>query len=243
MSRFANKVALITGGGTGIGKAVAQALVAEGAKVVVTGRREEPLKQLAAEYPDSVSYVTADVAEKGGPAKAVAHAVETFGGLDLLVNNAGVGVLGPLVELDDDALRLASGVNVEGVLIATREAIPHLAKSGGSVVNISSTMSQTSMPGAAAYSGSKAAVDRITAALAVELGPQGIRVNSVAPGLTQTEMLNDAPEEMIQGMVAQTPLGRIGQVDDIAKAVLFMASDDASWITGQVLQASGGLML
>lgn len=243
MSRFANKVALITGGGTGIGRAVAEALVAEGAKVVVTGRREEPLKRLASEHPDAVRYVTTDVTEPGAPAAAIAYVIEQFGQLDVLVNNAGVGILAPLVELDDDALRLISGVNVEGLLIATRDAIPHLAKTGGAVVNISSTLAQASMPGAAAYSGSKAAVERITSSLAVELGPQGIRINTVAPGVTQTDMVSDAPPEMIQGMVAQTPLGRIGKPEDIARAVAFLASDDASWITGQVLQSSGGLML
>ena len=132
---------------------------------------------------------------------------------------------------------------MRGVLITIREAIPHLAKSGGAVVNISSTLAQASTPGAAAYSGTKAAVERITSALAVELGPQGIRLNAVAPGLTKTDMSAGMPEDMVDAMVAQTPLGRIGQPEDIARAVAFLASDDASWITGQVLQSSGGLML
>jgi NAD(P)-dependent dehydrogenase (short-subunit alcohol dehydrogenase family) len=163
--------------------------------------------------------------------------------LDVLINNAGVGTLAPLVELDDDALEQVLSVNVRGLLITTREAIPYLAKSGGAVVNISSTLAQASMPGAAAYSGSKAAVERITSALAAELGPHGIRLNSVAPGLTETDMSADVPREMLDGMIAQTPLGRLGRPEDIAKAVVFLASDDASWITGQVLQSSGGLML
>jgi 3-oxoacyl-[acyl-carrier protein] reductase len=243
MSRFANKVALVTGGGTGIGRAVAEALVAEGAKVVVTGRREEPLKQLAGKYPEAVRYVSTDVTEKGAPAAAVRFVIEQFDRLDVLVNNAGVGTLAPLVELDDDALEQVLSVNVRGVLVTTREAIPHLGKSGGAVVNISSTLAQASMPGAAAYSGSKAAVERITSALAAELGPHAIRLNSVAPGLTETDMSSDVPREMLDGMIAQTPLGRLGRPEDIAKAVVFLASDDASWITGQVLQSSGGLML
>jgi NAD(P)-dependent dehydrogenase (short-subunit alcohol dehydrogenase family) len=243
MSRFANKVALVTGGGTGIGRAVAEALVAEGAKVVVTGRREEPLKQLAGQYPDTVRYITTDVTEKGAPADAVRFVIEQFDRLDVLVNNAGVGTLAPLVELDDDALEQTLSVNVRGLLITTREAIPHLSKSGGAVVNISSTLAQASMPGASAYSGAKAAVERITSALAAELGPQGIRLNSVAPGITETDMSAGIPQEMLDGMIAQTPLGRLGRPEDIAKAVAFLASDDASWITGQVLQSSGGLML
>jgi len=180
MSRFVSKVALVTGGGTGIGRAVAEALVAEGAKVVVTGRREEPLRQLASEHPDAVRYVTTDVTEKGASAAAVRFVIEQFDRLDILVNNAGVGTLAPLVELDDDALEQTLSVHVRGLLITTREAIPHLAKSGGAVVNISSTLAEASMPGASAYSGTKAAVERITSALAAELGPQGIRLNAVA---------------------------------------------------------------
>ena len=243
MSRFDNKVALITGGGTGIGRAVAKALVAEGAKVVITGRREAPLAQLAAELPDAIAYITMDVTEKGAPAKAVGFAIEQFKRLDILINNAGMGELGPLVELGDDAIQRTFAVNVEGVLITTREAIPALAKTGGAIVNISSTIAQASMPGTAAYAGSKAAMERITSALAVELGSQGIRVNSVAPGLTKTDLSGAAPQAMIDGMIAQTPLGRIGEPEDIARAVVFLASGDASWITGQVLQSSGGLML
>lgn len=243
MSRFSDRVALVTGGGTGIGRAVTEALVTEGARVVVTGRREEPLKQLAAEHPDAVRYVITDVTEKGAAANAIRFAGEQFNRLDVLINNAGVGTLGPLADLDDETLKQAYGVNVQGVLIATREVIPRLSEKGGAVVNISSTIAQASMPGTAAYTGTKAAVERITAALAVELGPMGIRVNAVAPGLTKTSMSDGVPPEMTGNMVAQTPLGRIGQPEDIAKAVVFLASDDASWITGQVLQSSGGLML
>lgn len=243
MSRFTNKVALITGGGTGIGRAVAKAMVAEGARVVVAGRREEPLLELSSEFPDAIRYVMTDLTEKGAPANAVRFAIEQFGRLDILVNNAGMGALGPLADLDDDAIQQTFAVNVEGLLITTREAISYLSKNGGAIVNISSTLAQASMPGTAAYAGSKAAMERITSALAVELGPQGIRVNSVAPGVTKTDMSATAPQEMIEGMVAQTPLGRIGEPEDIARAVAFLASDDASWITGQVLQSSGGLML
>lgn len=243
MSRFANKVALVTGGGTGIGRAVAKALVAEGAKVVVTGRRKEPLESLAQEHPDAVAVITTDVTEAGAPAKAVAFAVEKFGKLDVLVNNAGVGVLALLADTNDDQLRSVFGINVEGALITTREALPELTKSKGTVVNISSTLAQASFPGSAAYSGTKAAIERITSALAVELGPTGVRVNGVAPGVTQTDMSEGIPDEVLQGFVSQTPLGRVGQPEDIARSVAFLASDDASWITGQTLQSSGGLML
>ncbi len=129
MARFTNKVALVTGGGTGIGRAVTEVLVAEGAKVVITGRREAPLKELAAAHPDAVRYVTTDVTEKGAPAKAIGYAIEQFDRLDIVVNNAGIGTLGPLVETDDDAIGQTYAVNIQGLLSTIRDAVPHLAKS------------------------------------------------------------------------------------------------------------------
>ena len=243
MKRFIDKVVIVSGGGTGIGRAAVEAVLAEGGSVVVTGRREAPLKALRDEHPDAVRYVAGDIAAPGVAKRVVDHAVAEFGGVDVVINNAGIGLLGPLVEASDEAIDLTLGVNVKGVLVLTREALPQLQKRGGAVVNISSTVADFSMAGSALYAGTKAAVNRITAALAVELGPLGIRVNAVAPGLTITAMSEAAPQEMLQGMVAQTPLGRAGKPEDIARSIVFLASDDASWVTGQVLQSSGGLML
>lgn len=243
MSRFTDKVALVTGGGTGIGKASALAIVAEGGKAVVVGRREEPLAALAKEHPDHVRYIALDVTSDDGPKRAVDYAVEQFGRLDVLVNNAGVAVLGPIAELGDKGIDALYDINVKAVLRLTREALPALVKTGGSVVNISSTLATGTAPYTVAYSGTKAALDHITRGLAAELGPAGVRVNAVAPGLTATDMGNGVDEGMRAAMVAQTPLGRIGTPEDIAKAVAFLASDDASWITGQSVQSSGGLML
>ena len=244
MSRFTNRVALITGGGTGIGRASAELIAAEGGQVVVVGRREEPLAALAKEYPDNIHYTTADLAAADGAKRAVEYTLQKFDRLDILINNAGVGILGPLAELDDKSLDLLYSVNVTGLLRITREALPALTKNHGAVVNISSTVAQAAFPGSAAYAGTKAAVERITASLATELGGTGVRVNAVAPGVTETDMAKDAlNDEMKAMMISQTPLGRIGQPGDIAKAVAFLASDDASWITGQILQSSGGFML
>lgn len=242
---FQNKVALVTGGGTGIGKSITETLVLRGAKVVITGRREEPLKNLSAAHPDQVAYIQADVAQPGDAKKAVDFTINAFGRLDVLVNNAGTFSMAPLVEVSDEEIARVFAVNVQGLLSFSREAIPHLAKTKGSIVNTSSTVATGVMPGASVYSGSKAAVDHITRILAAELGPMGIRVNAVSPGLTRTDM--SAPitshDETLQGMVAQTPLGRLGEPIDIARVVAFAASDDAGWVTGQIIASSGGIML
>ena len=245
MSTFENKVALVTGGGTGIGKAIVEGLAAKGAKVVVTGRREAPLAALAEAYPEQVAYVTADVAKAGDPRRAVDFAVERFGGIDLLVNNAAVHVSKPLVETTDEDLAWIFGVNVIGLLAVTREAVPHLVARQGSVVNVGSVASAGGLAGYSAYGTSKAAVDHLTRVLAKELGPQGVRVNAVASGMTVTDMAQpilDGAPEFVEGLIAQTPLGRLGQPADIAPAALYLLSDDASWVTGQILQAAGGLL-
>lgn len=243
MTRFKDKVALITGGGTGIGRATAKAIVAEGGKAVITGRREQPLKALADEHPDSIRYVSADVSSADGPAKAVAFTVEQFGQIDILINNAGVAHMGPLLHTDDRAIDRAFDINVKGVLRLSREAAPHLQTTRGNVVTISSIVGDAAIPNAAAYAGSKAAVQQITRVLAAEFGPTGVRFNAVAPGYTVTDMSAGLSDEVQQAMIAQTPMGRAGTPEDIAKAIVFLASDDASWITGQTLQSSGGLLL
>lgn len=244
MNRFEGKVALVTGGGTGIGRAVAEAFVAEGGKVVVVGRRKEPLAALAAEHADKISIMQADVSKPEDIRSVMKAISKDPGRLDTLVNNAGVGILKPLSETSDEELSLMTEVNINGGLRLIREALPLLTKARGSIVNIGSTGSTFTIPGTAAYAGTKSAVDRFTRSLGAELGPLGVRVNAVAPGMTETDMANGVLDQAIfDQMVAQTPLGRAGQPQDIAKAVLFLASEDSAWITGQVLQSSGGLML
>lgn len=237
------KAALISGGGTGIGAAIARALHAEGAQVTVCGRRSEPLKALCAELGERAHWTTCDVALDGSAAAAVQAATEQWGKLDLLVNNAGVFLAKPLVEISDAEIDLLTGVNFRGLLSLSREAIPALVASKGSIVNIGSVSANRPVPGASLYAGLKAAVEHVTRCLAVELGPSGVRVNCVAPGLTETDMSAPLTQnaDMLATQVAATPLGRLGTPGDIAPAVVYLASD--AWVTGQVIQSSGGLWI
>lgn len=245
MGRFDGKAVLVSGGGTGIGRAIALAFAREGARVAVSGRRKEPLLALVAELGKQAIAVQGDVTAPADRKRVIAEAVRALGGLDVLVNNAGVYASKPLSETTDEELDQLFQVNVVGLLGLTREALPHLQRSKGNVVNVSSVVATGVAPGTAAYSATKAAVDQLTRVLAAELGATGVRVNAVSPGLTETDMaapLTTNPAAR-QAMVTQTPLGRLGQPEDIARVVTFLASPEAGWVTGQAVQASGGLLL
>lgn len=245
MERLAGKVALVTGGGSGIGLAITEAFVRDGGRVVVTGRRRDPLDAVESRFPGRIAAVSADVRARGDSARALAITLERFGNLDILVNNAGIFSRAPLGETEDDAIAEMLDVNFRGVLSWSRDALPHLAARKGCIVNVSSAASLYARPGLAAYGGSKAALNHATRILAAELGPMGVRVNAVAPGLTRTEMTAPILEDpaRLDRMLSQTALGRIGEPEDIAKVVVFLASDDAAWVTGQTIAASGGLFL
>ncbi len=244
MKIFEDKVVLVTGGSAGIGRASAEEFIAEGAKVVVTARRKEPLEKLAAAHPGQLSYVQADAAEPGEAKRVVDFVLAEHGRLDVLVNNAGTAVMKPLAETTDDEILGMLKLNVAGLLAFSREALEPLAKTKGSIINISSTMATGVMPGVVTYSGTKAAVEHITRVLAAEVGPMGIRVNAVAPGPTETDMLRGTmTDEMRVAMESQTPLGRLGQPEEVARVIALLAGPKASWITGQNVAASGGFML
>jgi 3-oxoacyl-[acyl-carrier protein] reductase len=247
MSKLANKVAIVTGASKGIGAGIARALAAEGAAVVVNYASSKA----------GADKVVSDIEQAGGRAIAVQGdvskadqaqglvdaAVDAFGGLDVLVNNSGVYELTPLEALTEDQYRRMFDVNVLGLLLTTQAAAPHLGE-GGSVINISSAITSLLPPDSAVYSGTKGAVDAITGALANEFGPRRIRVNAINPGVVETEGTHRAGvigSEFETGAVAQTPLGRVGQPDDIAKVAVFLASNDSGWLTGEKLSASGGL--
>ena len=246
MSEFDDKVVLVTGGGTGIGKATASAFVEEGATVVISGRRQAVLEATAEELGDSVHPVVADVSKNGQPKALVHETISRYGQLDVLVNAAGTFAVGPVADASDEEIVRVYAVNVFGLLALSREALPHLAKTKGSIINVSSVASESAGAGFSVYSSSKAAVDSITRILATESGPSGVRVNAVSPGFTVTDMsaeLLKMDEQMGPMIIEQTPLGRAGQPVDIARAIRLLAGGDAAWTTGQVVQVSGGLSM
>lgn len=246
MSKLAGKVALVTGASKGIGAGIAVALAAEGAAVVVNYASSQAGADAV------VARITAAggkaVAVKGDVSKAVEAqalvdaAVQNFGRLDILVNNSGVYEVAPLEDVTEASFRRQFDINVLGLLLTTQAAAKHLGE-GGSVINIGSVVATITPPGMSVYTATKGAVDAITGVLSRELGPRGIRVNSLNPGMVETEGAHAAGfigSDFQSNVVAQTPLGRIGQPDDIAAVAVFLASDDSRWLTGELVKAAGG---
>jgi 3-oxoacyl-[acyl-carrier protein] reductase len=250
MAKLKGKIAVVTGASKGIGAAIALKLAGVGAKVVVNYSSDKPgAEKVAAEIKKAGSdaiVVQADVSKQADVTKLFAAANKAYGKVDILVNNAGVFAFQPLEAIDEQHFRRHFDINVLGLLLATKEAVTLMNGEGGSVINISSVVSKTPPTGSAVYSATKGAVDVITRALAQELAPKKIRVNSLAPGATDTEGARALPggfDEFEKWAISRTPLGRIGTADDIAKAALFLASDDSGWITGEELLVGGGIRL
>jgi NAD(P)-dependent dehydrogenase (short-subunit alcohol dehydrogenase family) len=244
---FAGKVAIVTGASRGIGLAVAQRLVRDGARVCITARRPDTLAEAAATFPQDSCIWVAGRADDAAHRRAVVDAVaDSFGRLDFLVNNAGINpAYGQLVDLDLSAARKITVVNIIGSLAWVQDTVKDerlgFATRGGAIVNISSVTGQNPSPGIGFYGVSKAAVAHLTRTLGVELGPL-LRVNAVAPGVVKTRFAEALYEGKEAELAAQYPLGRLGTPDDIANAVAFLVSDDAAWITGQTFTVDGGLV-
>jgi len=247
MSQLQGKVAIVTGASKGIGAGIAKGLGAAGAAVVVN----------YASSKDGADRVVAEITRKGGTAMAVQGDVskaadvqrlfsetqQAFGALDVLVNNAGVYQFDPLEAVTEAEFHREFNTNVLGLLLATQEAVKHFGPDGGSVINIGSVASQAAPPESVVYSATKGAVDAITRVLAKELGTRKIRVNAINPGGVETEGVHRAGiigSDFERQMIAGTPLGRLGQLEDIAPIAVFLASEDAGWLTGETLVASGG---
>jgi 3-oxoacyl-[acyl-carrier protein] reductase len=248
MGKLQGKVAIVTGASKGIGAGIAKAFAAEGAAVTVN----------YASSREGADKVVAEIAGRGGSAIAVGGDVskeadvktlfdetqKSFGRVDILVNNAGVYRFAPLEEVTEADYRRHFDINVLGPLLTMKEALKHFPAQGGSIINVSSVAAFSPTPTASVYSGTKGALDTISLVLAHELGARNVRVNSLNPGMIETEgvhTLGVIGGDFEKAIVAKTPLQRVGQPDDIAKVAVFLASDDAGWITGERVTASGGL--
>jgi len=249
MKKLEGKVAVVTGASKGIGASIAKHLAAEGAAVVVNySSSKEGAERAVAEITGKggkAIAVQANVAKKADIAHLFSETKKAFGRLDILVNNAGIYEFLPLEEITEEHFHRQFDLNVLGLLLTTQEAVKYFDDAGGSVINLGSIVSTYAPPGSSVYSATKASVDAITKSLAKELGGRKIRVNAVAPGMVETEGTQTsgvtAPESaMRQQMESQTPLGRIGQPRDIATVAVFLASEDAAWITGETWFVSGG---
>lgn len=248
MAKLAGKIAVVTGASKGIGAGIAKELAAHGATVVVNYSSskegaEKVVAQIVAAGGRAVA-IGGSVAKSAEIDQLFAETKKHFGQVDILVNNAGVYAFSPLEAITEEQINHIFSVNVTGLLLATKAAVALFPATGGSIINIGSVVSENTPAASAVYSGTKGAVDVITRVFAKELGPKNIRVNAVNPGIVETEGTHTAGvmgSDFEKNFVAQTPLGRVGKPDDIASAVAFLASEDARWVTGSLLQVGGGL--
>jgi len=238
---------VVTGASKGIGAAIAKSLAKEGASVVVNyasskAGADKVVSAITAAGGKAVA-VGGDVSKAAEAKGIIDAAIKNYGKLDILVNNSGVYEFAPIEQVTEKQFHKIFDINVLGLLLTTQAAVPHLGE-GSSIINIGSVVTSVTPPATAVYTGTKGAVDAITGVLAKELGARKIRVNALNPGMVETEGVQTAGflgTDFEKGTVAQTPLGRIGQVDDIASVATFLASDDSKWVTGELLRAGGGL--
>ncbi len=247
MAKLSGKVAVVTGASKGIGAAIAEELAKDGASVIVnyatSSQGADAVVAKITAAGGKAKAVRADVSKPAEAKQLIASAVAEFGRIDILVNNAAVYDFLPLNEITEAHFDRMFDLNVKGLLFTTQAAAAAIGDGGGSIINIGSMASQTPPPGSSVYSATKGALDVITKGLAGELGPRKIRVNAVLPGPVETEGTQsmDNWDQFKAMLVPRTPLGRVGQPRDIATVVSFMASDEAGWITGQIIPAAGGL--
>ena len=243
--RLKDKIAIVTGGSRGIGYATVEAFLREGATVILTASSQataqRAVEKLREQNPGAkVSGIWPNLADLDSVKEAFDRVAAEFGRIDILVNNAGVSESTPLLNYTEETFDKVMDLNVKGLFHATQAAVAHMARQGsGVILNTSSMVSISGQPSGFAYPASKFAVNGMTVSLARELGPRGIRVNAVAPGITETDMMKAVPKEVIEPMIARIPLRRLGQPEDIANAFVFLASEEASYITGVVLSVDG----
>jgi 3-oxoacyl-[acyl-carrier protein] reductase len=249
MGKLANQVAVVTGASKGIGAAIAKALAAEGAAVVVNyssskDGAERVVKEIAGEGGKAIA-VQGDVSKQADITKLFAETKKAYGKLNILVNNAGTYEFTPLEGVTEELFHKQFNLNVLGLLLTTKEAVKLVGPEGGSIINIGSVVSTAFPANSSTYTATKASVDAITVVLAKELGPRKIRVNSINPGMIETEGLHAAgfvKSDFRKWVEAQSPLGRIGQTDDIAPTAVYLASTDSKYLTGEILRVTGGIL-
>lgn len=244
MSTQSKKVAIVTGGGSGIGLAIAQKLAAEGITTIIAGRDQEKLNNALTEIGENCHAMTCDLANLAGIPAFVEEVLKLFGRIDILVNNAGINMKKDFTEVTDEDFLQIVNTNVCAVFALSREVVKHMqSRKSGSIINISSMAAQYGLPRVIAYSASKSAIDGMTRAMASELSPMGIRVNAIAPGFIETAMtakaFNSDPARRDKAL-GRTPMGYMGKPEDIGDAAVFLASDSAKYITGVVLPVDGG---
>src|SRR5580698_7381841 len=247
MGKLTNKVAIVTGASKGIGAGIAKALAADGAAAVVNyASSKEGADKVVAEIKakgGKAVAVRGDVSKQEDISKLFAETKKAFGRLDVLVNNAGVYEFGALGTVTEESFHKMFNLNVLGLILSSQEALKYFGEEGGSVINLGSVVSSINPPTGAVYTATKSAVDSVTRTLSKELGPKKIRVNSINPGMVETEGVHTAGfigSDFQKWAESQTPLGRIGQPEDIAPIAVFLASDDSGWLTGELVLAGGG---
>ena len=247
MKGLKDKVVIITGGTSGIGRAAALSFAEHGAKVIITGRREAPLREAMGDHPN-IAGLTADVSVPADAARTINETLNTWGRVDILVNNAGTGAILAIADATAEKIMNIFAVNVIGPSLLTAVALPYLSASKGTIVNISSVLGQKPTAGLSHYAASKAALDHLTRCWALELAPQGVRVNAVAAGPTETGALTgmmglsaDQAEAVKDREREQIPLKRRGRAEEVARWIVALADPASDWVTGQVIAVDGGL--